>query len=242
MIPLYDESAPSLKPPYVTISLISVNIIVFILTFYNFNFDYIVLKFGDIPSRFFDGDPWSLVTIFTSMFLHGSILHLVFNMWFLWLFGDNVEYNLGKIRFILFYLLGGAIASLANTFLSMAFIQNIPTIGASGAISAVLGGYLLLFPRNRIKAFFLLFITPVFFDVSAFIYIGLWFALELVSVFVYGGITMVAYWAHIGGFIGGIFLVLALRRRLSRTDYISFGINTLSLNENEERKWRRWNE
>jgi membrane associated rhomboid family serine protease len=241
MIPLYDESAPSLKPPYVTVALIFTNIFVFILTYYNSNFDAIVLRFGDVPSRFFSGDPWAFVTIFTSMFLHGSILHLVFNMWFLWLFGDNVEYNLGKIRFILFYFIGGAIACLANTFLSMAFYQNMPTIGASGAISAVLGGYLLLFPKNRIKAFFLLFITPVFFNVPAFIYIGLWFVLELVSVFTDGGISMIAYWAHIGGLVGGIFLALALGRRVNRTDYISFGINTLSLDENEEKQWRKWN-
>lgn len=241
MIPLYDESAPSLKLPYMTISLIFINVFVFILTFYNSNFDSIVLKYGDIPSRFFDGNLWAIVTIFTSMFLHGSILHLVVNMWFLWLFGDNIEYNLGRIRYVLFYFLGGAIASLVNSFLSMAFYQNIPTIGASGAISALLGGYLLLFPRNRIKAFFLLFITPVFFDVPAFIYIGLWFALELVSVFSVGAFTMIAYWAHVGGFIGGIFLIMALKRRISRADYISFGLNTIRIDENEEKQWRKWN-
>lgn len=237
MIPLFDESAPSLKPPYITISLIVANVLVFFLTFYNPNFNEIVLKYGDVPGRFLNGDYWAFVTIFTSMFLHGSILHLGFNMWFLWLFGDNVEYNLGKTRYLFFYLAGGIIAGLANTFLSMAFYQNIPTIGASGAVSALLGGYLILFPKNKIKAFFLLFITPVFFSVPAFIYICFWFLLELASVFS-AGMTMIAYWAHIGGFVGGIFLILALRRKRNRTDYISFGLNTVNINEAEEKKWK----
>lgn len=151
-------------------------------------------------------------TLITSMFMHGGIAHLLGNMLFLWIFGDNVEDRLGHLRYVLFYLICGVIASLAHVFTTVALAGSdqsmlIPSLGASGAISAVLGGYLLLFPKRRVTVIISWIVTQV----PAFIAIGMWFVFQIIS-----GLGMlgsgsqaggVAYAAHIGGFVAGLLLV-----------------------------------
>ena len=208
MFPLYDQSIKSQRPPYLTIFLITANVAIFLFTFFSPNFDQIIQEYGTVPSQILKGE--NLSTLFTSMFLHAGFLHLIGNMWFLWLFGDNVEHDLGKIRFLIFYFIAGIIASLIHVFSVSPRELNIPTIGASGAISGLLGGYVILFPKNKIRAFMMLYFRPILFDVPAFFYVGVWFLYQLLYV---GTPTSVAYMAHIGGFIAGMVLVLFLKRK-----------------------------
>lgn len=149
------------------------------------------------------------LTLITSMFLHGGWLHLGGNMLFLWIFGDNVEDAMGPVRFLVFYLLCGIAAALAHVAVDPA--SQIPTVGASGAISGVLGAYLVLHPRAQVLTLFLRF----FITLPAFVVLGLWFALQAVSATVATGGEGggVAWWAHIGGFIAGVVLVIPFRRR-----------------------------
>lgn len=181
--------------------------------------DRFVIQYGLIPAEFWSGKdlppltPFPIwVTLFTAMFLHGGWLHLLSNMWYLWLFGDNVEAALGRGRFLVFYLLSGVGAAL----LQMAVYPRTtaPMIGASGAIAGVMGAYLVLYPWARV-----LTLVPVFFfvqlvEVPAFLLLGLWFVLQFLSGLVdrsaMGG---VAWFAHLGGFITGALLVLVLKRR-----------------------------
>jgi membrane associated rhomboid family serine protease len=152
------------------------------------------------------------LTLLTSMFMHGGLMHLFGNMLFLWIFGDNLEDRLGRVRYLVFYLLCGILASLAHVFSTLAFSEGgsgmlVPSLGASGAISGVLGGYILLYPHNRVHV--LLF--RVFTTVPAYVALGLWFLFQFVSgLGILGGGAQeggVAYAAHIGGFIAGLVLV-----------------------------------
>ena len=216
MIPLKDD-IPTRRTPVITIALIAINVIVY------FAFEQgllglgdvgneRVIDFGAIPSEITDpgshatpGDqPSFVITIFTSMFLHGSLLHLGGNMLFLWIFGNNIEDSMGRLRFVAFYLLGG----LAALGLQVATDPNsmVPTIGASGAIAAVLGAYARLYPRARVVT--LVFIVIIFTVVTlpALLVLGLWFLLQLLPAFsepITGAGGGVAYFAHIGGFLFG---------------------------------------
>jgi membrane associated rhomboid family serine protease len=147
------------------------------------------------------------LTLLTSMFMHGSIMHILGNMLFLWIFGDNLEDYLGHGRYLVFYLVCGVLASLAHVFSTYAFDMDptIPSLGASGAISGVLGGYLLLFPQRRVTVILFRFLT----EVPAFVAIGLWFVFQVVaSLSAFGGEGGgVAFGAHIGGFVAGLILV-----------------------------------
>ncbi len=150
------------------------------------------------------------LTLLTSMFMHGGLAHLFGNMLFLWIFGDNLEDRMGKVKYLIFYLICGLLASLAHVFTTAAFGANqyVPSLGASGAISGVLGGYLLLFPKRQVRVILLRMLT----NVPAFVAIGLWFAFQLVNgLGLLGGGSQagggVAYAAHIGGFIAGLVLV-----------------------------------
>ncbi len=152
------------------------------------------------------------LTLFTSMFMHGGIAHIAGNMLFLWIFGDNVEDRMGHLRYVFFYLICGVIASLAHVFATAAFATDqssllVPSLGASGAISGVLGGYILLFPTRRVTVILFRFLT----DVPAYVAIGIWFAFQLISgLGMLGGGSQqggVAYAAHIGGFVAGLVLV-----------------------------------
>jgi membrane associated rhomboid family serine protease len=162
------------------------------------------------------------ITLLTSMFMHGSIMHILGNMLFLWIFGDNVEDALGHARYVGFYLLCGLIASLSHVALTYVLggDPRIPSLGASGAISGVLGGYILLFPNKRVTVLMFRFITQV----PAYVAIGLWFVLQLIEWFADlsssgGGGGGVAFAAHVGGFLAGLALikVFAIGRDLTRT-------------------------
>ncbi|HOL21415.1 MAG TPA: rhomboid family intramembrane serine protease [bacterium] len=190
--------------PSVVVSIIAVNVLIFFL--YGIRPEYIgiVNQYGFIPSRF------SLITLFTSMFLHGGLLHLGFNMWYLWLFGDNIEDRWGHILFLLFYLSGGIFAALLYSVLIPEAMKDVPTIGASGAISAVLGAYAVLFPKSAIifKYFFFAIIVRFGeFELYSYVWLALWFLQQAVSTFLAGkGITTssVAFGAHFAGFVYGM--------------------------------------
>jgi len=156
--------------------------------------------------------PSVYITLFTSMFMHGGIAHIAGNMLFLWIFGDNIEDRLGHLRYLTFYLLCGVLASLAHVFATAAFASDqssmlVPSLGASGAISGVLGGYLVLHPTRRVTVILFRFLT----DVPAYIAIGIWFAFQLISgLGMLGGGSQqggVAYAAHVGGFVAGVVLI-----------------------------------
>jgi len=202
MFPLYDESHRSGRMPIVTIGLIFFNTLIFLFTLANLEF--ITQKFGLIPNNILQGK--RLETIFTSMFLHGGFLHLIGNMWFLWIFGDNLETTIGKIRFLFLYILSGFLAGVLYCFLS--YDKLTPVVGASGAISGVLGGYLLLFPRNKVRTLVPLgfFLTTVSIPAIVFLLIWLLFQFLLPE-------EGVATGAHIIGFFSGILLVKLFRKR-----------------------------
>ena len=157
--------------------------------------------------------PFSVyLTLIFSMFMHGGIAHIAGNMLFLWIFGDNVEHRLGHFRYLIFYLLTGVLASLAHVVITVMFATEpgsllIPSLGASGAISGVLGGYIVLYPRRRVTVIMFRFLT----DVPAYVAIGIWFAFQLISgLGILGGGSQqggVAYAAHVGGFVAGRALV-----------------------------------
>jgi membrane associated rhomboid family serine protease len=155
------------------------------------------------------------LTLLTSMFMHGGIAHLLGNMWFLWIFGDNIEHDLGKIRYLIFYLICGLLASLAHIFLNTSGPSSlIPSLGASGAISGVMGAYLVLHPRRRVVVLLLQFVT----EVPGVVAVGLWFVFQIISgLGMLGGEeTGVAYGAHIGGFIAGAAMAKPFAVRFTR--------------------------
>lgn len=175
--------------------------------------------FGLVPLRLVaDPSVGQALTVFTSMFLHGGWWHLISNLWVLYIFGDNVEDRMGHARYLLFYLLCGLAAALVHVLVSPS--SRVPTIGASGAISGVMGAYLLLFPRARVVTLIPGFLLPWFVEVPALIFIGFWFVSQLFNglfalaategVHTYGG---VAWWAHVGGFAVGLLTVKLFERR-----------------------------
>jgi membrane associated rhomboid family serine protease len=171
--------------------------------------------FGAIPARVI-GSPLAselppsgipgIVTLFTSMFLHGDFWHILFNMWSLLVFGDNIEHAFGKIGFLLLYIAGGVVATLVHVVFSLKGDSLlIPTIGASGAISAVMGVYMLLYPRSQV--FVLAFWIPI--AMPAVVFMGIWFAMQILGIV--GGGGGIAWWAHIGGFLFGIIIGLVYK-------------------------------
>ena len=161
---------------------------------------------GYAASTKLDSPPW-WTTVFTSMFLHGGILHIAFNMLFLWIFGNNVEDSMGRPRFLLFYLLAGVVAAYTQALLTAS--STVPAIGASGAIAGVLGGYLLLFPRARVLTVVLIILFVTIIEIPAAILLAIWFILQFLPAL--GQVTTsaaggegVAYWAHVGGFVFGL--------------------------------------
>ena len=239
VFPLFDDNSDRLTTPVVNYAIIAVNILVFVFLQQlgtNGQFTY---AFSTVPLEILTGHdvvtptrvliepvtgqrmlvpglertPVSVyLTLFTSMFMHGGIAHIAGNMLFLWIFGDNIEDSMGHLRYLVFYLLCGVLASLAHVFMTAAFATDqsslmIPSLGASGAISGVLGGYILLFPTRRVTVILFRFLT----DVPAYVAIGIWFAFQLIS-----GLGMlgsgsqgggVAYAAHVGGFVAGLVLI-----------------------------------
>ena len=212
-IPLRDEN-PTRRLPVVTLLLIAVNIVVFAYTAFGpAGLEAAVFRFGAVPFEVLHpGDfpgiageraaAW--LTLLVSMFLHGGVFHLAGNMLYLWIFGNNVEDALGRVRFFLFYILGGLAAALSHILLHPA--SRVPMIGASGAVAAVLGAYFLLFPRARVLTLVFVSVIPV----PAAIVLGLWFILQFLNAGMGGG---VAWYAHIGGFLAGMALLLLLARK-----------------------------
>jgi membrane associated rhomboid family serine protease len=246
MIPLKDD-APRVATPYVTYTLIAANTIVFLLellveTGGERALNRFIFQFGMVPARlsvvlFYQGYvPWNLVhdlgryvpplqaflPVFTSMFLHGSWLHLIFNMLALWIFGDNVEDYVGHFRYLVLYLLSGLAAAALHTLFN--FSSVIPSVGASGAIAGVMGAYFVLYPRAKV-----LTLVPFFFVffvwLPAWAVLGYWFVAQFLSgaatsiVSHAGGSTGIAFWAHVGGFLGGMGLVKLFPSRVRRYYY-----------------------
>jgi membrane associated rhomboid family serine protease len=211
MIPLRDI-IPSRTTPVVTITLIAINVLVFL---YELSLgravDAFTLYWGLVPAAF------SWVTVFTSMFLHGGFMHVAGNMLYLWIFGDNVEDRMGHGRYLVFYVLCGVAAALAQTITVPDSV--VPMVGASGAIAGVMGAYFVLYPRSRIVT-----LIPIFFffqvvEIPAIFFLGIWFLMQFVSGL--GSIVStgagrlaggIAFWAHIAGFVAGISGVIVFRR------------------------------
>ncbi|WP_077369259.1 rhomboid family intramembrane serine protease [Anaerosalibacter sp. Marseille-P3206] len=204
MLPLRD-TATSRRIPVATITIIAINIVVFAnrLTLPYDEALEEIYKYAFIPSRFKDGfiHIESYIPLFTSMFMHGDIFHIVSNMWSLWLFGDNVEDHMGSFNFFIFYILTGLIAGLAHFVFNP--MSNVPTVGASGAIAGVMGAYFMMCPNSKIVT--LVPFIPFFIRVPAQIFLFIWFISQLRSGI--NGITAgVAWWAHIFGFLAGLLL------------------------------------
>lgn len=223
MIPIRDQ-VPIRHRPYINYLLIAANVFVFILeSLAGPNEEQLVYQFAIIPAHYAHGITLGNITdIFTSMFMHAGLLHLGGNMLYLWIFGDNVEDSMGHGRYLAFYLIGGVIASITHILTNPG--SEAPTVGASGAIAAVLGAYLVLFPRNKVLTLvplgFFLQITPL----PAVVVLGLWFVLQLGNgVLSLGSAEVggVAFWAHIGGFVTGALLARAFvsRRKSENTKY-----------------------
>ncbi|MEM2369728.1 MAG: rhomboid family intramembrane serine protease [Candidatus Bathyarchaeia archaeon] len=228
MLPIGDENKPS-KTPYVNYALTVANIIIFFFFLIQGwrALNRAIILYGVIPAYILSGE--RLQTLFTSMFIHADILHLLGNMVYLWVFGDNIEDTFGHIKYLVFYLLGGLFASLVHicsTLLSL-FVKPIPyvvselstpAVGASGAISAVLGAYMLIYPNARIRTlvFYLFIVTVV--SVPAYYYLGFWFIYQLLMgiISLTGLSSGVAFWAHIGGFIFGIITAKAFKVKPKR--------------------------
>jgi membrane associated rhomboid family serine protease len=219
MFPLRDTE-PSYSKPVVTTILIVINLLIFLFEFsldpYYRNL--FIARYGMVPDEF------TFRALFTSMFLHGGWMHVLGNMWFLWIFGDNVEDTLGHGKYLLFYLACGMAAGLAQVLVDPS--SRVPTVGASGAIAGVMGAYMVKFPHSRIRTliFIFLFITTV--DVPAWLMLIYWFLIQFFNGFGTIGYSHVsqgggvAYMAHVGGFIAGIVLVLLMapKPRYTRPD------------------------
>ena len=210
MIPLRDV-IPSRTTPGVTISLIVLNVLVYVLGLMlsDQGRDAFLHTFGLVPAYF------SLINVFTAMFVHGGLAHLGGNMLFLWIFGDNVEDRLGHLRFVFFYLICGVAAAVAQTMLSPNSL--VPMVGASGAIAGVMGAYLVLYPHSRVLMLFPF--PPILFELPAVFFLVMWFLIQFLNginqlpIFEHNAISGgVAFWAHVIGFVSGLVLVVLLRR------------------------------
>jgi len=208
MIPLRD-SIPSRTTPVVTIAIIAVNVLIFLqqLTLSSEELHFFFAHYGVVPARL------QLSDLFTSMFLHGGFMHLIGNMWFLWIYGDNVEDVLGRAKYLVFYLACGIAGSVAQ--IAADPTTTIPNIGASGAIAGVMGAYLLKFPHARVTTLIPLFVFFFTQELPAYIILIYWFVLQFFSGV--GSLAQsssesggVAFFAHIGGFLMGMLLIKVL--------------------------------
>ncbi len=184
--------------PLITVAFILVNLYLFSTTYWSDNFASIIPRYGFIPNHL-SLKPFGILS---SMFLHANIPHLVSNMWFLWLFGDNIEDNFGKLPFVLLYILSGISGNFIHGLASL-FQSSVPVIGASGAVAGIMGSYLIRFPTARIRTVFLIIVFPIFVRIHAFWFLGFWMVFEFGKAF-FNPFTNVSHWAHVGGFIVGI--------------------------------------
>jgi membrane associated rhomboid family serine protease len=221
MIPLRDKN-PTKRFPFVTILLIAANIMVFVYEIsLGQNLNIFLEIYGIIPDavsksiQIYHLNPMVYLTLLTSMFLHGGWLHLGGNMLYLWVFGDNVEDKLGHMRFLVFYVICGLAASGLHIYLDPH--STVATIGASGAISGVLGAYLWMFPKARIVTLIPIFIFIQMAELPAYLILGFWFVLQFFNGILSlgyqsAGMNGVAWWAHIGGFVAGMILLFPFRK------------------------------
>ncbi len=222
IFPIGDDNINGGYKPYVAYTFLAINVMIFLyqITLGPVGIDSFLNTFGGIPAEITTGvDTYTLIT---SMFLHGGWMHIIGNMIFLWIFADNIEAIIGNIPFLIFYVIGGLAASAAHILTEPD--SMVPVVGASGAISAVMGTYLVMFPKSRIKLIFIIFFRT--FHLPAFIFLGFWFAQQLFS----GVGTMsaesggggVAWWAHIGGFVYGVAVGFLIKKYYGHT----YTINT----------------
>lgn len=206
LFPIGDDQLKGSHKPIVSYSLIATNVLCYFLQNTDPTGSLYVVDFGSIPAEISHGV--DIHNLLTSMFMHGGFMHLLGNMMFLWVFADNIESVIGSAKFLLFYLLGGLVASFAQVALAMD--SQVPCVGASGAIAAVMGAYLVMFPKSRIKMLFV--VTFSSFYIPALAFLGFWILQQVLSgmgalqMFGGGGADGggVAYWAHIGGFVAGL--------------------------------------
>ncbi len=222
MLPLTDHN-PRRITPFVNYLLIAANIVFFMWEMgQGIDLERKLFDVAFIPARFWYAPfhPVNVMTMFVSMFLHGGLLHLGGNMLYLWIFGDNIEDRLGHVKYLLFYLACGILATLAHALANPA--SRIPSVGASGAIAGVLGAYLMLFPRAQVTTLIPIFMFITVRQIPAIFLLGLWFVLQLFT----GAATMgggmsdvggVAYFAHVGGFVAGMLLIFLLGGKRPRS-------------------------
>jgi membrane associated rhomboid family serine protease len=229
MIPLKDTILRE-GFPFITWAIIAVNGIIFLfeLSLPKNLLQQLFYVFGLVPARY-SYPSWAVIhglsfddylSFLTAMFLHGGWLHIIGNMWFLYIFGSTVEDGLGHLRFLILYFLAGIAASVLYFLIDIR--SKIPEFGASGAIAGVMGAYIVMFPRARILTLILIFIFPIFVELSAFFYMGYWFFIQLVAGTLSFGSQQqggIAWWAHVGGFLAGMMLVFLLRRQQRRKNY-----------------------
>ena len=222
MIPIKD-SVPCSRKPIVLVGLISANTVIFALEWMlpPEAANAAIASFALIPLRYSDPrwamgvglDPADYLPFLTNTFMHGGWLHLIFNMWTLWIFGCALEDRLGHLRFGVFYVLCGLAASLTHFFFNTE--SQLPALGASGAIAGVIGAYAALFPTARVTILVPILIFPLFFDVPALVFAAFWFAIQVLQgtheLFLPSLAGGIAWWAHIGGFLAGILLLVLLR-------------------------------
>ncbi|MBV8476094.1 MAG: rhomboid family intramembrane serine protease [Acidobacteria bacterium] len=235
MFPIRDDT-PRFSTPIITYFIIVLNVLVFM---YELSMgaqsqralNALVAQFGVIPRHevvvVTGQTPLSpgaaVLPIFTSMFLHGGWLHIIFNMWWLWIFGDNIEDYLGHFKYLIFYLASGFAAALVHIVLNLN--SRVPTVGASGAIAGVMGGYIILYPRAKVLTLVFLIVFITFWWLPAWFFLGYWFLVQFLS-----GAAMniaetsqssggVAVWAHVGGFVAGILLIKLMPARPRRFSY-----------------------
>lgn len=209
MIPIKDLN-PRHRTPYVTVTLIILNVLAFLYesTLSESGITQFFDQFAIIPGQLTTDFAREMFTPFTAMFLHGGWAHLLGNMVYLWIFGDNIEDRMGHVRFLIFYLVCGLVATAAQVFIDP--LSEVPNIGASGAIAGVLGGYLMLYPLVKVSTLIpILLFRRV--QLPAVVVLGIWFATQIFSGWSQFGSKIsgggVAYWAHIGGFVAGVILV-----------------------------------
>jgi membrane associated rhomboid family serine protease len=234
VFPIGDDNSDRTIFPWVTVVLIVINVLVFVLPQGMGTNDAFTMAMATVPAEIATGKdlitppekkrfdtpegpvevevpglrqtPGSVyLTLLTSMFMHGSIMHIAGNMWFLWIFGDNIEQDLGRVRYLIFYLLCGLLASLTHVLLNTSGPSaEMPSLGASGAISGVMGAYLVLHPHRRVTVLLLRMVTQV----PGYVAVGIWFLFQIVSGWLDHGAGGVAYGAHIGGFVAGAALAM----------------------------------
>jgi len=228
MLPLRDDQ-PRYSSPWVNDFLIGINVLIFLFewTLDPKSLNALIYQFGVVPSHvaaFLSGSPKYplpvvVVPFFTSMFLHGGWMHVIGNMWFLYIFGDNIEDYLGHFKYLVFYILVGLIAMITQVLVGIH--STVPTVGASGAIAGVLGAYFILYPQAKVLTWFFVFVLWV----PAWIVLGYWFALQFLNgtatLLSFQGQNMggVAFWAHVGGFVSGVLLVGLFGERRMRYPY-----------------------